>query len=93
LQAAADDDGTIRSLVTRVRDGLAAGPDPGPTSTSPQGRRRGSRHGRDFQGRDRLTADRAGAARQDETPPKTHTEREDLGALLAELDQLIGLIP
>ncbi|MBP1632984.1 MAG: putative sporulation protein [Acidobacteria bacterium] len=94
LQAAADDDGTIRSLVTRVRDGLAAGPGPGPTSDKPpKAADEAPGTGEIFQGRDRLTADRTGAARQDETPPKTHTEREDLGALLAELDQLIGLIP
>jgi SpoVK/Ycf46/Vps4 family AAA+-type ATPase len=79
--------------VTVLRDRLGAGPAPderpedGEGGTAPDASV--------FQGRDRLTADRAdvATAATGATPAKTHTEKEDLDGLLTELDRLIGLIP
>ncbi|MFH1331042.1 MAG: AAA family ATPase [Actinomycetota bacterium] len=97
LEAAAAADGTIRSLVTILRERLAAA-GPGPEKKAGEGEKADeeSAEGSEtdaFQGRDRLTADRSAAETGGETPPKTHTEREDLNGLLAELDRLIGLLP
>lgn len=93
LRAAAGAEGTIRSLVSLLRDRLSAAPAPG--EQPEDGKSEAAPDPDVFQGRDRLTADRAGAqaAPGIETPPKTHTEKEDLNGLLAELDRLIGLIP
>ncbi len=100
LQAAIAAGGTVPSLVAILKERLApAGPGPSAEpAAGPKEQKDGEAESRDadavsFRGRDRLTADRAAAEKPDETPPKTHTEREDLDDLLAELDRLIGLAP
>ena len=94
LRAAAAADGTIRALVGLLRDRLAAAPPPAAPPAQEAEEKDEAGPGDDpFQGHDRLTAERAGAATGGETPPKTPTEREDLNSLLAELDRLIGLVP
>jgi hypothetical protein len=94
LQAAAPA-GTLRALVILLRERLGDAPPPPPPEEhkADEAPDAGTFQGHDRLTGDRLTTDRPAAEAAPGTPPRTHTEKEDLNTLLKELDTLIGLLP